>query len=229
MAGRRRVVWKLIRLLLMAGLLVGSGVVHAALPRFEQPEWHALTPQQREILAPLEKEWGEMDAFRRKKWIGIAQRYPSMSPTEQESLKRNMREWARLAPEERRIAREKYKSLLRIAPEEREAVKQKWEEYSALSEQEKIRLRSKVSNQPKVKTPKKPPTAVPKQQGRVATPTVAAPSSPLSPIKPPKNPLRPNAVGPLQPLPKATAEGKDAPDTPVDRAIDATRDYSASE
>ena len=35
-----------------------------------------------------------MDAFRRKKWIGIAQRYPEMTPIEQASMQRNMREWA---------------------------------------------------------------------------------------------------------------------------------------
>ena len=57
---------------IVAGLLSGSAC--ADLPRFEQPGWTALTPVQRTILAPLEKEWREMDAFRRKKWIGIAQR-----------------------------------------------------------------------------------------------------------------------------------------------------------
>ncbi|WP_126446797.1 DUF3106 domain-containing protein [Sulfuricystis multivorans] len=207
----------LIRLLLVVGLLAGGGV-HAALPRFEQPEWFQLTPEQRAILAPLAKEWGEMDAFRRKKWIGIAQRFPSMSPAEQESIQRNMREWARLAPEERRIAREKYKSLLRIDPEEREAIKQKWQEYSALSEQEKEALRHKVPAAPKVKTPKKPPASAPKPQARVATPRVAAPNSPISPIKPPKNPLRPNATTPLQPVPKPPAEDTGLATTPPDGA-----------
>lgn len=219
MAGTRFVLEGLIRLLLLVGLLTG-GSVQAALPRFEQPEWSQLTPEQRQILAPLEKEWGQMDAFRRKKWIGIAQRYPSMSPAEQASLQRNMREWARLAPEERRIAREKYKSLLRIDPEEREAIKQKWEEYSALSEQEKERLRSKLPPQSKVKTPKKPPAVAPAQRERVATPTLDIPSSPLSPIKPPKNPLRPNASAPLKPAPKPFVG--ESPSVASDSATDAT-------
>ncbi|NWG31504.1 MAG: DUF3106 domain-containing protein [Rhodocyclaceae bacterium] len=215
MARKRLVFWRLIRLLSLATLLAGSSA-HAALPRFEQPEWSALTPEQRAILAPLEKEWGEMDAFRRKKWIGIAQRYPSMTPAEQASLQRNMREWARLAPEERQIAREKYKSLLRIAPEERAAIKQKWQEYSALSEQEKEHLRSKVPSQPRIKTPKKPPAAAPLPHERVATPVVAAPSSPISPFKPPKNPLRPNATTPLQPEPKAPSGEEGAPAVSAD-------------
>lgn len=131
-----------------------------------------------------------MDAFRRKKWIGIAQRYPEMNSMEQASIQRNMREWAKLAPEERKIAREKYKSLRRFAPEERQVVKQKWEEYSTLTEEEKERLRSKVPPNPKVKTPSKPPAAA-RAERRVATPSVPPPSSPLSPRKPPQSPLAP--------------------------------------
>jgi hypothetical protein len=175
---------------LVAGIL--SGNAGATLPQFEQPGWTALTPDQKTILAPLEREWGQMDAFRRKKWIGIAQRFPDMTPIEQASMQRNMREWARLAPEERKIAREKYKSLQRIAPEERQVVKQKWEEYSTLTEEEKERLRNKAPKQPKVKTPAKPPAVLPPEK-RVATPTVPAPRSPISPRKPPQSPLVPPA------------------------------------
>lgn len=176
--------------------------VHASLPRFEQPGWVALTPEQRTILAPLEKEWGQMDAFRRKKWIGIAVRYPEMTDTEQASMQRNMREWARLAPEERRIAREKYKTLSRVSPEERQFVRQKWEEYSQLTDAEKERLRSKAPKKSKVKTPAQPSADVTAAK-RVATPAVPAPSSPISPRKQPQNPLAPNLPKPLPP-PAAT-------------------------
>lgn len=197
---------------LVAGIL--SGNAGAALPQFEQPDWAALTPAQRAILAPLEKEWGKMDAFRRKKWIGIAQRYPEMSPSEQASMQRNMREWARLAPEERKLARAKYKSFLRIDPEQRRVVKQKWEEYVALSEEEKAWLRNRAPRQVKIKTPTRPPaaattaTAATAAGQRIATPPVApAPNSPLSPLKPPQNPLAPNATEPLLATPRETSPG----------------------
>jgi hypothetical protein len=189
MARKRLAGWAIVWAIL-AGLV--SGHASAALPQFEQPGWVALTPEQKTILAPLQKEWGEMDAFRRKQWIGIAQRFPEMTPLEQASMQRNMREWARLAPEERKIAREKYKSLRRIAPEERQVVKQKWEEYSTLTDEEKERLRNKAPKQSKVKTPAKPPAVLPPEK-RVATPTVPAPRSPISPRKPPQSPLVPPA------------------------------------
>lgn len=203
MARKRFAYWTII-CGIVAGFLSGNAL--ADLPQFEQPGWTALTPDQRDILAPLEKEWGEMDAFRRKKWIGIAQRYPEMNPIERASIQRNMREWAKLAPEERKVAREKYKSLRKFAPEERQAVKQKWEEYSTLTEEEKERFRSKAPARPKVKTPNKPPIVTTPDK-RVATPTVPAPSSPLSPRKPPQSPLAPKTpkATPASPHPNYTS------------------------
>lgn len=190
-----------------------SGQAQADLPRFEQPGWTALTPEQKTILAPLEKEWAQMDAFRRKKWIGIAQRFPDMTSLEQASMQRNMREWAKLAPEERRIAREKYKSLKRISPEQRQLVKQKWEEYSTLTEEEKERLRSKAPKQPKVRTPARPPAATTPDR-RVATPTVPAPNSPISPRKTPQSPLAPLAPQAPKPPPASEPAGQPSPDQP---------------
>lgn len=152
-----------------------------------------------------------MDAFRRKQWLGIAQRYPEMTSLEQASMQRNMREWVRLAPEERKLAREKYKSLKRISPEERQLVKQKWGEYSTLTEEEKERLRSKAPKQPKVRTPARPPAATAPDR-RVATPTVPAPSSPLSPRKTPQSPLAPPAPQPSKAPPASEPPGHPSPD-----------------
>jgi hypothetical protein len=194
MAPRRPGAWAIAWIFLAAAFWPWQA--HASLPRFEQPGWIALTPEQRAILAPLEKEWGEMDAFRRKKWIGIAQRFPEMTTTEQASMQRNMREWARMAPEERRIAREKYQTLRRVSPEERQFVRHKWEEYSQLADDEKERLRSKAPKISKVTTPAKPSAAAAAVQ-RIATPSVPAPKSPISPRKQPQNPLAPNLVVPI--------------------------------
>ncbi len=195
-------------------LVAAALPAQAALPQFEQPGWVALTPDQKTILAPLEKEWGEMDAFRRKKWLGIANRFPEMSPEERASIQRNIHAWARLAPEERKIAREKYKSLKRIAPDERRIVRQKWEEYAALTDEEKERLRKKAPHQKKVKTPTKPPAPTLVKsvavQRRVATPTITTPRSPISPIKSPQSTLAPVVVvapsTPATPLPTAAKE-----------------------
>ena len=153
-------------------------------PPLDQPNWAALTTEQKQTLAPLAGEWSAMDTFRRKKWLGIAQRYPTMSPTEQASVQRNMQEWARLAPEERKQAREQYKTLRKASPEQRDAVKQKWEEYTALTPEERDQLKVEAGRRPPPKTPTRPPLAVSPENNKSLT-TSGTPRSPLSPLKPP--------------------------------------------
>ena len=114
----------------------------AVVPPLTQPTWNELTPQQREILAPLSGEWDRLEPNRRMKWLGIAQRYPTLKPDEQQRIQRRMKEWVSLTPEQRKAAREKYKSLRNAPPEHREAVKQKWQEYKELPEDEKLRLQA---------------------------------------------------------------------------------------
>lgn len=195
MAGKTLARWGIVFCL---ALCAPAGPAYAILPQFDQPSWSALTPEQKAILAPLAKEWNEMDAFRRKKWLGIAQRYPAMSPAEQASMQRNMKEWARLAPEERKVAREKYKTLKKVAPAEQQAVRQKWEEYNALPQEERDKLKKQATpRQPLPKTPAKSATT---RSGTGASPPATKPSrSPLSPIKPPQSTLVPKTGKPAPP------------------------------
>lgn len=182
--------------------LVGQG--QAALPVFEQPAWQGLTTEQKQVLQPLRNEWDAMDAFRRKKWLGIAERYREMTPAEQESIQRNMREWARLAPEERKTAREQYKKLRRVAPEQRQVVKQKWEEYSALPAETRKHMKDIAPKRPQLKTPARQATAVPAPSATLVSPAATVKRSPLSPIKPPQSALAPNS--PPRPAPKSVPQ-----------------------
>lgn len=106
-----------------------------------QPTWSELTPPQREILMPLSGEWDQMESFRRKKWLGIAQRYPNLPPDEKTRVQHRMKAWINLSPGERQRARDLYKNLQKAAPEQRAAIMQKWEEYKELPDTEKERLR----------------------------------------------------------------------------------------
>ena len=76
-----------------------------------QPSWNQLMPQQREVLAPLAQEWDHMDAAKKRKWLGIAKRYPGMTAEEQQRMQMQMRDWYLLSPEQRQRAREKYKTI----------------------------------------------------------------------------------------------------------------------
>ncbi len=93
------------------------------------PAWTALTSAQQKVLSPLQGEWEQLDTVRRKKWVSIADRYPTMKPAQQQRLQKRMEEWALLSPAERKVAREKYQTIKKLPPQKRNEVKQRWEEY----------------------------------------------------------------------------------------------------
>jgi hypothetical protein len=109
-------------------LCLGLSVANAQTTR-QNPSWGQLTPDEQQILAPIKAEWDKLDAPRKRKWIGIAQRYPKMKPEEQTRLQKRMQEWASLTPDQRRAAREKYKEFEQLPAEERQAVREKWDKY----------------------------------------------------------------------------------------------------
>lgn len=107
-----------------------------------QPSWTQLSPQQKGILAPLAKDWDDLENIRKKKWLGIAERYPNMKLDEQQRVQDRMREWARLSPTERMKVRDTYKDFKQLPPEQKQVVKQKWDAYSSLPAEEKDRIRT---------------------------------------------------------------------------------------
>lgn len=196
-----------------------SGVRVAVAP---QPDWKALTPTQKTILAPLEEDWNNMERFRRKKWLEIAARYPNLTETEQARVQERMQEWAKLTPAQRQAARDRYKALTqKTTAEEREALAQKWTDYQNLPESVRQQLEQDAREQEKAekraaRTPAADgkPTPVNTKEGalpagtaaatlvtapgavKVVPPKAAAPASPLTfaPTKPVEEPTPPPAA-----------------------------------
>ncbi|MGH8676529.1 MAG: DUF3106 domain-containing protein, partial [Burkholderiales bacterium] len=106
---------------------------------------------QQEILAPLKNDWDQLTTSRKANWVGIANRYPSMKPEEQQRVQARMQSWAKLTPEQRRVARERYKSLGKLPPEKRQTLQQHWAEYQALPPGE----RRMLDTPPASKTPER--------------------------------------------------------------------------
>jgi hypothetical protein len=107
-----------------------------------RPAWAELTAEQQQILAPLKADWESLEPERRRKWIGIAKRYPAMKAAEQERVQRRMQYWAKLTPEQRRQARETYKQIVKVPPEKRGKLREQWAEYQQLPPQERESLTS---------------------------------------------------------------------------------------
>lgn len=103
----------------------------------KRPAWAELTADQQRVLGPLKSDWDSLTPERRRKWIGIANRYPGMGPQEQERVQRRMQAWAKLTPEQRRVARENYKRIAKQRTEQREQLAERWAEYQALPPHER--------------------------------------------------------------------------------------------
>ncbi len=114
----------------------------AAAPKRTAPTWNELTAEEQQVLAPLERDWERLDPQRRRKWVGIAKRYPTMNADEKSKIDRRMQPWASLSADQRRIARERYKKLEQLPPAKRDELRTRWEEYSRLPEDERARLRT---------------------------------------------------------------------------------------
>ncbi|MBL8432100.1 MAG: DUF3106 domain-containing protein [Dechloromonas sp.] len=127
--------------LALAAPLAAQPPATAVLGTPPQPGWSLLSAQQKTILNPLAAEWDRLDNIRRKKWLGIAERYPAMKPEEQQRMQDRMREWANLTSEQRAKVRDSYKEFNQLPSEQKQTVKQKWEAYSSLPPEEQQRLR----------------------------------------------------------------------------------------
>jgi hypothetical protein len=105
-----------------------------------RPAWAELTAEQQQILAPLKADWESLEPERRRKWVGVAKRYPKMTTLGQERVQRRMQLWAKLTPEQRRQARETYKQIAKVPPEKRGKLREQWAEYQQLPPQERESL-----------------------------------------------------------------------------------------
>ncbi|WP_374337278.1 DUF3106 domain-containing protein [Methyloversatilis sp.] len=104
------------------------------------PRWRDLGHAEQAILAPLASDWDSFDADRRRRWVDLAARYPSMTVDEQTRMRARMAYWGSLTPQERLEARERYKRLQNMPADQRETLRRQWETYESLSPEERKRL-----------------------------------------------------------------------------------------
>lgn len=79
--------------------------------------------------------------------LGVAKRFPQLTPIQQKRVLSRLEEWSKLTPEERVLARKNFQNLKKMPPEQRKAVRKKW-----------LRYRQFESNHPGHKPSAAPPT-----------------------------------------------------------------------
>ena len=123
-----------------AGIWAAPGVVDTPT---KSPEaglrWTELTPMQHAALAPLRKDWSAIDADRKRKWLEVAAKFPSMTPDDRSRVQDRMAEWARLSPAERGRARLQFQETRKLSPKDRQ---ERWEAYQSLPAEQRQALAS---------------------------------------------------------------------------------------
>ncbi len=142
--------------------------VFSASPAKPLPNWSSLSMDQQAILAPLSDNWDGLNSRRKKMWVDIATRYPTMSPEDQTKVQRRMNRWVNLSQDERRTVRETYKTINQLPKNKKETLSQEWDEYIKLPEEQRKRLASSTKaskgvqgqSRPSPGDPKPPPEPV---------------------------------------------------------------------
>lgn len=123
--------------------------VASAKPRVAEPDapptWRALSPAQREALAPLAPIWGNINSSRKRKWIALSANFSNLSPQDRATLHGRMKEWASLSNAERNRARLNFAQTQELSHEEKKA---RWEAYQALSPERKQALAAQAKAPP---------------------------------------------------------------------------------
>ncbi len=159
-------------------LLAALAFVGISAPASAQAKWSELSAPRQDALKPLAGEWDKLDSVRRKKWLVIADRYPTMSLKEQKRLHARMAEWARLSPEQRREARENYKKAKTVPPEQKKA---EWKQYQTLPDAQKQQL-ADTAEQSK---PARQKAQQREQEGKVVKPVPPKKGAAATPAPPP--------------------------------------------
>ena len=152
--------------------------------REEGVRWQALTPAQREALAPLEREWPRIDAPRKQKWITLAARMKTLPPEERARINARMVEWAKLTPAERGQARLRFEEARQSpVPDRSEA----WRAYQALPPEQRQQLAARAAtaaSAPRDAASKPAKTARDNKEAKynvVPNPATAQPPRPVGP------------------------------------------------
>lgn len=122
----------------------------------EGPGWETLNTEQKLALYPLAERWVFLGSLQKRRWLALAQTFPSLPEEEQTRLHDRMTAWASLSAQQRNQARLNYAVTNRLSQEDKRS---QWDAYQALSEEEKRKLAARANTKPQGAAPALRPSA----------------------------------------------------------------------
>lgn len=158
--------------MLAAGAALGQGQTGSG-----PIAWGKLSPAQRSVLTPLERDWATISPARQQKWAEMANRFPAMPADERSRVQQRIAEWSRLTPQERASARLNFQEARQISPNERS---QQWDAYRALPADERRSLAESAARQRPASPSPRP--ADPSSKSSVVRSPATSPPQPVGPL-----------------------------------------------
>lgn len=104
--------------------LLCCGLLNVPLALAAPEPWQALSPAEKEALAPIYPQWSGMPEQQQHNLRHLAQHYAALTPDGKRRFQSRLVTWARLTPAQRQAAREKYRAFSQLPAEKREQVRQ---------------------------------------------------------------------------------------------------------
>lgn len=165
------------------------------------PGWEVLNTPQKLALYPLAERWALLSEVQKRRWLVLAQNFPSLPEKEQEKLHSRMTEWASLSAQQRNQARLNYADSNRLARDNKLA---QWQAYQALSDEEKRKLAARAATKPQGAATAIKPVS-PRKLAQIPAASEGSPHRPNQPKIPPVKNL------PVLPAPAAVHGGPGYP------------------
>ncbi|SDZ73463.1 Protein of unknown function [Acidovorax soli] len=189
----------------------GAGTaVHPSRQTPAGPGWEVLNTPQKLALYPLAERWALLSEAQKRRWLALAQNFPTLPEHEQEKLHDRMTEWASLSVQQRNQARLNYADSNRLARDNKLA---QWQAYQALSDEEKRKLAARAAPKPQGAATALKPVS-PRKLAQIPAASEANPNRPNQPKIPPVQSLSPRLAKPALSTPAAAGHGSDAPVSP---------------
>ena len=88
--------------------------------------WKALTPAEKQVLAPVASRWAQLPRKLRIHLVPAADRFYKMTPTAQARFRRRLMTWAAMSPVQRHVARLNYLKYKALPAQEQQALLKRW-------------------------------------------------------------------------------------------------------
>ena len=108
--------------------------------------WSSLSPQQRQLLGPLQGRWDSLPPGRQRALARGADRWISMTPEQRAAARARLRTWQRLNQPQRAFIRRRFQQFENLSPDQQRSIQQYFHEFSSLPPAQREQLRQRWLN-----------------------------------------------------------------------------------